>query len=214
MTDLTGRPVHHLLSAALRGHRCDVVGMDEDARPLPVHAWVGTADESDEVVLRQCVGSTVDVGCGPGRMAEALVRAGHEVLAIDVAAEAVMQTRARGVTAQRQNVFAPVAGEGTWQTILLADGNIGIGGDPVALLRRLREMLAPGGRVVVDLDPPGAGVVTSWSRLRIASGVSRPFLWTVVAADELDQIADAAGFDVGKVAEHEGRWFAVLESRS
>ncbi len=214
MTDTTGRPVHHLLSAALRGHRCDVVGANEDARPLPVHAWVGTADMSDEVVLRHCVGRTLDVGCGPGRMAEALVRAGHGVLALDVAAEAVMQTRARGVTAHRQNVFAPVAGEGTWQTALLADGNIGIGGDPVALLGRLRELLVPGGRVVADLDPPGTGVVTSWSRLRVASGVSRPFLWTVVAADELDQIADAAGFDVSDVVEHEGRWFAVLESRS
>jgi SAM-dependent methyltransferase len=213
MSDTAARSAHHLLSAALRGHRCDIVGADDGTRPLPVHAWLGTADESDAVVLRHCVGRTLDVGCGPGRMAEALVRAGHEVLALDVAAEAVLQTRTRGVTAHRQDVFAPVADEGTWETALLADGNIGIGGDPVALLQRLRELLVPGGRVVVDLDPPGVGVVTSWSRLRIASGVSRPFLWTVVAAEELGAIASEAGYDAWPALEHEGRWFGVLECR-
>ena len=85
-----GSPVHHLLSAALRGHRCDVVGADEYPRPLPVHEWAGTADASDQVLLSHCVGRTLDVGCGPGRMGEALVAAGHEVLALDVAAEAVL----------------------------------------------------------------------------------------------------------------------------
>ena len=43
-----------------------------------------------------------------------------------------------------------------WRTILLLDGNIGIGGAPVALLRRAGELLAPDGRIVVETDPPGA----------------------------------------------------------
>ncbi len=52
-------------------------------------------------------------------------------------------------------MFAPLPGEGRWGTALLADGNIGIGGDPVALLRRLREVLDPRGRIVVELAAPG-----------------------------------------------------------
>ena len=56
-----------------------------------------------------------------------------------------------------RSVFQPVPGEGGWDTVLLADGNIGIGGDPVALLTRCRELLAPAGRVLVELDPPGHG---------------------------------------------------------
>ena len=54
-----------------------------------------------------------------------------------------------------RDVFGPLPGEGRWDTALLADGNIGIGGDPVALLARVRELLAPEGRVVVDLAAPG-----------------------------------------------------------
>ena len=51
--------------------------------------------------------------------------------------EAVAQTPDRGVAAIRRNVFDALPGEGRWRTALLADGNIGIGGDPAALLRRL-----------------------------------------------------------------------------
>ena len=76
-------------------------------------------------------------------------------LGIDVVHEAVGQTRARGAAALRRDIFGAVPGEGRWQTALLADGNVGIGGDPVALLRRLRRLLLPGGRVVVEVAPPG-----------------------------------------------------------
>ena len=41
----------------------------------------------------------------------------------------------RGGAALRRDVFAPLPGEGRWYTALLADGNVGIGGDPVALLQ-------------------------------------------------------------------------------
>lgn len=40
--------------------------------------------------------------------------------------------------------------------MLLLRGNIGIGGDPISLLRRCRGLLRPGGIVVVDVAAPGA----------------------------------------------------------
>ncbi|MDP9442781.1 MAG: hypothetical protein M3P34_11540, partial [Actinomycetota bacterium] len=54
------------------------------------------------------------------------------------------------------SVFGALPGEGRWATALLIDGNIGIGGDPVALLRRVAELLRPAGVVLVELDAPGA----------------------------------------------------------
>ena len=42
------------------------------------------------------------------------------------------------------------------QHVVLADGNIGIGGDPVALLRRCRELLAESGTVLLELEPDAA----------------------------------------------------------
>ncbi|MDT4935263.1 MAG: hypothetical protein QOK11_3155 [Pseudonocardiales bacterium] len=62
-------------------------------------------------------------------------------------------TRDRGLPAVLRSVFAPVPGEGRWATVLLMDGNIGIGGDPARLLRRLHGLLAPRGRLLVETHP-------------------------------------------------------------
>ena len=44
---------------------------------------------------------------------------------------------------------------GTYRTILLLDGNIGIGGAPVMLLKRAGELLDDDGAIVVETDPCG-----------------------------------------------------------
>lgn len=207
-----GEPVVQMYSDALRGGRCHVVRLD-DVTQLRMEDWQGVADESDRMLLDHCVGRTLDIGSGPGRMSEHLMLRGQHVLAIDVVEEAVLQTRARGVDARLQDVFTPVPDEGRWDTALLADGNIGIGGDPVALLRRVHELLASAGRVVVDLDPPGAGLSTEWAMLRSAFADSHPFRWAVVGVDAIESLADAARFDVTSTAQAYDRWFAVLERR-
>ena len=53
----------------------------------------------------------------------------------------------------RRDVLGPLPGEGTWDHVLLADGNIGIGGDPLRLLHRAAHLLRPGGTVLVETDP-------------------------------------------------------------
>ncbi|MEJ7795220.1 MAG: methyltransferase domain-containing protein [Nocardioides sp.] len=208
-----GEPVVQMFADALRGDRCHVVRVDDVSR-LPVEDWQGLADHSDRMLLDHCVGRTLDIGSGPGRMSEHLMLRGQDVLAIDVVDEAVSQTRARGVNARLQDVFSPVPDEGRWDTALLADGNIGIGGDPVTLLRRVHELLAPAGRVVVDLDPPGTGLLTHWAVLRSASADSHPFRWAAVGVDAIETLADAAGFFVAGTHREHDRWFAVLARRS
>ena len=133
--------------------------------PLALHRWDRPVDASDQAVLAHCVGPTIDVGCGPGRMSAHLSRMGRLALGVDLVRDAVHQAVERGATALHRDVFAPLPGEGRWQTALLADGNVGIGGDPVALLRRLRAVISEDGRVVVDLTPPGTGLTTGWVRL-------------------------------------------------
>jgi hypothetical protein len=146
-------------------------------------------------------------------MTEALARAGHAVLGIDVVPEAVRQTRTRGVPALRRSVFDRVPGEGRWGTALLADGNIGIGGDPVALLERARELVAPDGRVVVDVAPWGTGVVTRHVRLETAHGRSGQFRWTSVGADAIQAVAHAAGLGHSTEHRYADRWWVVVEAR-
>ena len=50
-------------------------------------------------------------------------------------------------------MFDPLPGQGRWGTVLLADGNIGIGGLPDRLLRRCAQLLAPGGRILIEAEP-------------------------------------------------------------
>lgn len=140
-----------VFSRALRGHPWSVVGIGDPPQQLPVADWSRPADESDHLLIDECSGPTVDIGCGPGRLSARLAELGHVVLGIDVVHEAVEQTRERGASAIVRDVFDPLPGEGRWQTALLADGNIGIGGDPVALLRRVRELVDPRGRIVVEV---------------------------------------------------------------
>lgn len=209
----TEHPFAHVFADALRGNDCHLVGLDPGPVPLPVGRWCREADAADRAVLAMCAGSTLDVGCGPGRMSAYLMECGHPVLGVDLVAEAVLQARGRGVVALLRDVFDRLPGEGRWDTVLLADGNIGIGGDPAALLARAVELLAPDGRVVVDLAPPGSGVRTHRLTLRTTRGRTRPFHWSVVGADAVGPLAASVGLPVCRDREVSGRWFAVLERR-
>lgn len=203
-----------VFASALRGEACEVVGLSAEPHALPVHEWTRSVDAGDLALLAHCRGETLDIGCGPGRMTRALAERGHTVLGIDIVPEAVRMTRGHGGLAIVRDVFDSVPGEGRWHTALLADGNIGIGGDPRALLARARSLLAPGGRVVVDLAAPGAGVRTRTVRLQTAALRCRPFRWSVVGADAVGALAIAAGLAVDRVHDRAGRWFGVLEKRT
>lgn len=206
------RSFSSLFAHALRGVPCRVVGPDETATALPVHEWTRPADAADDALLVHCRGATLDVGCGPGRLAARLASAGHTVLGLDVVREAVEQTRARGVWALHASVFDRLPGEGHWGTALLADGNIGIGGDPAALLRRLGSVVCRGGRVVVEVEQPGVPTSTSWARLEIGETCSRPFRWSVVGVDGIADLARDSGLAVRSSASlGRDRWVAVLE---
>jgi SAM-dependent methyltransferase len=204
-------PASLAMAAALLGEPCRVVGLGGEAVLLPTARWRGEPDPGDLELLSRCVGTTVDIGCGPGRMTCALLCRGVAALGIDVLREAIIQTRARGGMALHRDVFSTLPGEGRWTTALLADGNIGIGGNPVRLLRRVNDLLHPSGRVVVDLAEPGGAVRTHAIRLEVRGVVSRPFPWAVVPADQLELLAEASALRVLELTSHQGRWFAHLE---
>ncbi|WP_416237817.1 methyltransferase domain-containing protein [Streptomyces sp. NEAU-W12] len=118
--------------------------------PLDVERWCAAADAADLDVLARCEGTVLDVGCGPGRLVAALGARGRRGLGIDVSEAAVARTVRCGGQALRRSVFDPLPGTGRWGTALLMDGNIGIGGDPPALLARMAQLLLPGGLLLVE----------------------------------------------------------------
>ncbi|WP_327172686.1 class I SAM-dependent methyltransferase [Streptomyces sp. NBC_01336] len=121
--------------------------------PLDVERWCAGADTADLSALRRCEGPVLDIGCGPGRLVAALAARGHRALGIDVSEAAVDRTLRLGGSALRRSVFEPLPGEGRWGTVLLLDGNVGIGGDPPHLLRRTADLLAPGGLLIAETAP-------------------------------------------------------------
>lgn len=179
-------------------------------RHLDTGAWHGEPTAGDSGMLARCTGPTLDVGCGPGRLAAALARSGVPALGIDVSAAAVRLARARGAQAMVQDVFAPLPDDRSWQHALLADGNIGIGGDPARLLARCRELLDPGGTVLAEVEPPGRPGWRGRVALTDAHRTSEPFPWAVVGLDDLGPLAEQAGLCRAEHWTEEDRWFVSL----
>lgn len=142
-----------VFDAALAGRRQRLVRGDGVVLPLAVQRWHDDADGDDAWLLARCTGPTLDLGCGPGRLVVALADRGVPALGVDVSVQAVERCLARGAAVLHRDAFERLPREGRWQHVVLADGNIGIGGDPVALLRRCRALLAEGGAVLVELEP-------------------------------------------------------------
>lgn len=190
----------HVFGRALRGLPCVVAGPHETPQEIPTKLWTGDPDHVDEALMALCHGATLDIGCGPGRLSAALAENGQDCLGIDLVGEAVEQAIARGASAERRSVFDPVPGEGTWQTALLADGNIGIGGDPTVLLRRAREVVRPDGRIVVEVESGDLPLWVGWATLHCEGVSSRPFRWARMGASALTQIAAEVGLVVAERA--------------
>lgn len=175
---------------------------------MDASAWAGRERPGDRSLLRECNGSTLDVGCGPGRLLAALAARGTPALGIDISAEAVAQARRQGAQALLLDVFDPVPG--TWQNILLADGNIGIGGAPARLLRRVAQLSTPDGRIIVELGAPRSGSWRRLVRLRHNGSDSPAFWWAAVAVESITSVAARANLRVTRKWSSAGRWFAIL----
>lgn len=177
---------------------------------LDVHRWLAPVDAADRSVLDRCAGPVLDVGCGPGRFVRALAGRGVPALGVDLARTAVRLACRSGGAALQRDLFGRLPGEGRWPTVLLLDGNLGIGGDVVRLLTRLAGMAHPEGRLLVETEPHDCDERLTVRFRRHGRPVGVPFSWARVGADAVAWYARAAGLHVVDGWQIRGRTFCDL----
>ncbi len=218
----------HLYERALVGERCWIRHDDGEVRPLPAHRWLRAADRAtdaadrdadgeiasdeafDEAVAQMCSGPTIELGCGPGRLVARLVQRGIPALGIDRSATAIRLASRGGAPALLGDVFEPLPGTGRWQTVLLVDGNVGLGGDPRRILVRAAELLDRGGCCVAEFDNRAIGIQGRWVRLESGREVGPWFRWASVGVDSADSLAAQVGLTLTGVQMIAGRVIATL----
>ncbi|WP_411079476.1 methyltransferase domain-containing protein [Streptomyces sp. cmx-18-6] len=187
--------------------------------PLEVERWCSEAGAADLSALHRCEGPVLDIGCGPGRLVAELIALGHRALGIDVSEAAVARTRRIGGSALLRSVFDPLPGEGRWGTLLLVDGNIGIGGDPAALLDRAADLLGTGGLLIAETSPLD---IDERVQVRLDDGrdapadeagpdpADRPFPWARIGTPALLRYARSCDWRPADQWSAEGRAFVSL----
>jgi len=139
---------------------------------------------------------------------------GLSAAGVDVSPTAVRIATRAGLIVLNTSVFDDLPLEGGWGTLLLLDGNIGIGGDPGALLARCAQLLTTDGALIVevsadpDRDHAYEGTLEDERGRR-----SDVFPWAEIGIDALRARSAAAGLRVVQDWVSDGRWFARLVRR-
>ncbi len=109
----------------------------------------------------QATGRVLDIGCGAGRHALPLLRAGLDVMGVDPSPGVVAVAKDRGLRVVRTGVESLPDALGYFDSFLLLGGNLGLLGDEgraVRLLNRLACLARPGARLLGSgLDPFATG---------------------------------------------------------
>ena len=183
----------------------EVVSATEYYRPFDM-----LLPDLERRALARCRGRVLDAGAGAGRHALELQRAGFEVVAVDIAPGAVAVMRDRGVEDARVGDVLHLTGE-RFDTVLMLMHGLGVVGTLANLavfMRRLHDLLAPGGQLLADsadlavavrkpaIEERAGGGYLGEVHFQVTYGslTGRPYPWLFVDPLTLARVAAAGGF--------------------
>jgi SAM-dependent methyltransferase len=209
---------------ALRCRRCDLVYLDPRPTgaelhriyPDSYHAFA-FSDEGFGLVskvrkrletarlLRHCKGlgpdaRIIDVGCGDGfhlQLLRGLRRASWRLEGIDLDPRAVAAARARGLTVHEGTVQDLDLDRSAYDLAFMIQ-TIEHVADPPMVLAATRDLLRPGGRVVIVTDNTGSLDYRLFRR-RHWGGYHFPRHWNLFNRSSMTQLAHGAGLEVARI---------------
>jgi len=186
----------------------------------------------EKKAIKLCKGNVLDVGAGAGCHALALIKRGLNVTAIDSSPGAVEAMLKQNINAIHAD-FWKYKPEQPFQTVLMLMNGLGLMGnisEAPAFFKRIKQLLAPGGKLLVDssdikhlyqeeeetiIELSGNYLGESRFSFEFQNEKSPWFDWVYLEYELLEEIALLNGFSCEKIDElPDGTYLARLSHSS
>ena len=177
--------------------------------------------ELERIALDEASGEILDVGAGSGCHSVALMKMGKSAVAIDISPLSVEVMKERGVDALQVNLYDE-SFDRKFDTVLMLMNGTGIIGsldNMPAFFERMRQILKPGGSILIDSsdlrylfeEEDGSLMIDLADdyygqldyQMQYKDVLGEPFDWLYVDFDTLAFYAEESGFDAELLAEGE-----------
>lgn len=191
---------------------------------IPVETLFRSFDEMpmlEKLALKAASGRVLDVGAGSGCHSLALAHMGKEVVAIDISPLSVEVMKERGVDARTINLYDEAFKE-KFDTVLMLMNGTGIIGNfdnMPAFFSRMRQILNPGGSIIIDSsdlrylfeEEDGSLMIDLADdyyglldyQMEYDGVLGEPFGWLYVDFNTLAYYSEENGFNIELLAEGE-----------
>ena len=191
---------------------------------IPVETLFRSFDEMpmlEKLALKAASGRILDVGAGSGCHSLALAHMGKEVVAIDISPLSVEVMKERGVDARTINLYDEDFKE-KFDTVLMLMNGTGIIGNfdnMPAFFTRMKQLLNPGGSIILDSsdlrylfeEEDGSLMIDLADdyyglldyQMEYDGVLGEPFDWLYVDFNTLAYYAEENGFNIELLAEGE-----------
>lgn len=186
--------------------------------------------QMEQIALKHCSGSILDIGAGAGIHAQYLIDKGFDVKAIDVSPGAVEYMKSKGLNAEEKDFYSVTE---QYDTLLMMMNGIGIAGSLDNLERTLlqaKKMLRENGQLLFDstdikylyMDDDGGMWIdlnTEYYgnfnfRMHYEDHSTDWFDWLYIDFDKLQEAANKLDLNVEKLYEEDNQFLARITLNS